>query len=109
MSRPGSALSPIMEAVQAVPVGRLEPADAARATAAPLPKRMVIVSDMLENGAGGSHYRGVPSFSAFKASPAYPKLRSHLDGVGVTILYLRRDNGAAVAGRPPLPLLAGLF
>lgn len=98
MDRPGSERSPIMEAIQAVAVAYFQAADASSSTG-PLPKRLVIVSDMLENAAGGSHYRGVPDFMSYKASVAYARVRSHLNGVKVTILYLRRDTRLPVQGR----------
>ncbi|MGI8839551.1 MAG: hypothetical protein ACR2F8_02000, partial [Caulobacteraceae bacterium] len=87
-----SGRSPIMAAIQAIAVSAFQGAGAG------LPKRLVIVSDMLENSEAGNHYRGVPEFQAFRATPAYARIRSHLDGVLVTILYLRRDDGAAVQG-----------
>jgi hypothetical protein len=98
MARPPSEASPIMEAIQAVAVAYFQPADAASA-AGGLPKRLVIVSDMLENAAGGIHYRGVPDFATYRMSPAYARVRSHLGGVRVTILYLRRDTRLPVQGR----------
>jgi hypothetical protein len=96
---PTQDLSPIMEDIQAIAVSYFHAADAAARGGKPLPKRLVIVSDMLENAAGGSHYRGVPDFAAYKTSPAYAAVRSDLSGVEVTIFYLRRDNAAGVQGR----------
>lgn len=98
MDRPQSEHSPIMEAIQAVAVTYFQAADAASRTG-PLPKRLIIVSDMLENAAGGSHYRGVPDFAAYRASAAYARVRSHLGGIKVIILYLRRDTRLPIQGR----------
>ena len=89
--------SPIMAAIQAIAVSAFEPADE-KAPGEAVPKRLIIVSDMLENSEAGDHYRGVPDFAAYKATPAYGRMRSRLDGVGVQILYLRRDDAAGVQG-----------
>lgn len=93
-----SARSPIMAAIQAIAVSAFQAGDAAGASGTPLPKRLVIVSDMLENSEAGNHYKGAPDFQAFKITPAYARVRSHLDDVAVTILYLRRDDAAGVQG-----------
>jgi hypothetical protein len=87
-----------MAAIQAIAVSAFQAADAASASGTPLPKRLVIVSDMLENSEAGNHYRGAPDFLAFKLTPAYARVRSHLDDVAVTIFYLRRDDAAGVQG-----------
>jgi len=96
--RPGSDASPIMEAIQQVAVGAFHKADVAAGK--PLPKRLVIVSDMLENGAGGSHYKSVPDFATFAQSEAYRRLSAELEGVDVDILYLSRSDAAGVQGEP---------
>ena len=90
--------SPIMAAIQAIAVSAFQAADAASASGGPLPKRLIVVSDMLENSEATNQYKGVPDFQVFKTTPAYARVRSHLDGVAVTILYLRRDDAAAVQG-----------
>ena len=93
-----SGRSPIMAAIQAIAVSAFQAADAASKGGQPLPKRLIIVSDMLENSEAGNHYKGVPDFASYKSTPAYARVRSHLDGVSVIILYLRRDNAAGVQG-----------
>lgn len=89
--------SPIMAAIQAIAVSAFETADQ-RAGGAALPKRLVIVSDMMENSEAGNHYRSVPDFAAYRATPAYQRVRSRLQGVQVTLLYLRRDDAASIQG-----------
>jgi hypothetical protein len=97
VARPSSDASPIMEAVQAVVVGAFQKADVAAGHT--MPKRLVIVSDMLENGLGGSHYRGVPDFEAFRTTDAYRRLKAHMDGIDVDILYLGRSDAQGVQGK----------
>lgn len=97
MNRPASNASPIMEAVQQVVVGAFQKADVG-AGAGGLPKRLVIVSDMLEHGKGGSHYAGVPDFAAFRETQAYRSLKADMDGIVVEVLYLLRPEAHAVQG-----------
>jgi len=97
IDRPASDRSPIMEAIQAVSVGYLQGAKVAAGNDQ-LPRRLVVVSDMLENGEGGSHYSGTPDFANFRKSPAYARLRSNLDSVRIGVLYLHREVGANVQG-----------
>lgn len=92
--------SPIMAAIQAIAVSAFQSADAARPRRTPpLPKRLVIVSDMLENSQAGNHYAAPPDFVTFRQTAAYAHVRSHLEGVSVTLFYLRRDDGGAIQGR----------
>ena len=93
-----SGRSPIMAAIQAIAVSAFQAADAASASGGPPPKRLIIVSDMLENSEAANHYKGAPDFRSFKSTRGYARVRSHLDGVTVTILYLRRDDAAAIQG-----------
>lgn len=92
MSKPVGGQSPIMEGVQAASVSALQATDLPDDA----PRRLVVVSDMLQNGPAGSHYGGVPDFSAYSKTPQYAKARSDLAGVEVILLYLRRDNAAQV-------------
>jgi hypothetical protein len=80
--------SPIFEAIQST---------ALRTFGKPeydgLPKRLVIVSDMLQHVPGGlSMYAGVPSFDSFKNSDYFARVRSDLRGVSVLIYYLVRPK-----------------
>ncbi|WP_181706186.1 hypothetical protein [Chthonobacter rhizosphaerae] len=81
--------SPIMKAVQRIAIDHFE----GRA-AAGRDKTLVVVSDMLENTPDYSHYAGDLSFERFRASPAYPDVRTDLGGAGVTVLYVQRRAGA---------------
>ena len=96
-SGPPSGRSPIMAAIQAIAISAFQTADAASKSGS-LPKRLIVVSDMLENSEAGNHYKGAPDFGSYKSTPAYARVRSHLDGVTVTILYLRRDDAPGVQG-----------
>lgn len=82
--------SPIMAAIQRIAVDRFE----GRA-AADIPKRLVVVSDMMENTPAYTQYGGNLDYAAFRASPAYQGLRTDLAGADVTILYVQRQRAAA--------------
>ncbi len=86
--------SPILESIQQAAVeaflGR---------RVAQVPKRLVVVSDMLQHTSCFSQYHGFEPFDSFCKSPCYLKVRPNLAGVDVTILYLRRAQAARIQGR----------
>jgi hypothetical protein len=80
--------SPIFEAIQST---------ALRTFGKPefdgLPKRLVIVSDLLQHVPGGlSMYEKVPSFDAFKKTDYFARVRADLKGVSVLVYYLVRPE-----------------
>lgn len=90
ISSPALASSPIFEAIQAAAI---------RTFGNPeydgVPKRLVIVSDLLQNVPGGlSMYAGVPSFESFKTTPYFSRVRSDLQYVSVLVYYLARPGVA---------------
>jgi hypothetical protein len=94
VSLPAMQTSPIFEAIQAT---------ALRTFGKPehdgLPKRLVIVSDLLQNVPGGlSMYDGVPSFRSFRRTAYFSRVRADLRGVSVAIYYLARP-GVGKQGR----------
>jgi hypothetical protein len=85
---PAMQSSPIFEAIQAT---------ALRTFGKPvydgLPKRLVIVSDLMQNVPGAlSMYQAVPSFKSFEETPYYSRVRSDLGGVSVLLYYLARPT-----------------
>jgi hypothetical protein len=94
ISAPALSTSPIFEAIQST---------ALRTFGNPrydgLPKRLVIVSDLLQHVPGGlSMYDRVPPFESFKTTPYFSRVRSDLAGVSVLVFYLARP---AVAQQDP--------
>jgi hypothetical protein len=101
----GSNDSPIMESIQSVGLSVFN-----KAALHDLPdKRLLIVSDMLQNTAGYSHYRGDESYSRFRASSYCLRVRPNLDGVDVTILYLRRADLRHLQGKRHLEFWENYF
>jgi hypothetical protein len=74
--------SPIMEMLQLVAINGFRAAQTAG------PQRLYVVSDLLQNTAAYSHYRGEADFAKFSASPLYAKARTDLGGVEVELAYL---------------------
>lgn len=88
METPQSATSAIFEAVQASALRTFN-----RPEYDGVPKKLVVVSDLLQNVPGKlSQYQGMQSFSDFKSSAYYSEVRADLAGVSVTILYLVRPH-----------------
>lgn len=87
--------SPIMEKVQAIAI-------TAFPTKTEVPKRITIISDMLQHTRDHSHYARVPDFDAFRDTPAYRRVWADLTGVEIDILYVFRHGpeSARIQGTP---------
>jgi hypothetical protein len=85
--------SPILESIQQVGVQSFGVGHAEN-----IPKRLVIVSDMIQHTKEFSQYRGVKPFSDLRQSPYYLRVRTNLADVNVDILYLRRAQAAGLQG-----------
>lgn len=79
------ATSPIMESLQSVAVTAFGPADRKDIT-----KRLIIVSDMMQNSSKFSNYKSM-DYESFR-SAAGENLMTDLRGVEVQILYIRRHS-----------------
>ncbi|RUW55474.1 hypothetical protein EOA32_01615 [Mesorhizobium sp. M1A.F.Ca.ET.072.01.1.1] len=79
--------SPIMAGIQKVKLGLFD-----NGMFDNVPKRLVIVSDMLENTPVYSQYKSGADYDVFKKSPANSRYRTDLLGAEVTILYLNRPE-----------------
>jgi hypothetical protein len=75
-------VSPIMEMLQLVAVNGF------RAAAVEGPRRLYVVSDLLQNTPAFSHYRAEPDFAGFRETPLFAKVRTDLTGVEVELAYL---------------------
>jgi hypothetical protein len=85
MAASAADMSPIMATIQQIAVDRFT----GRA-AASIPKRLIVVSDMIEHTPEYSQYRGDLTYDRFKRSPAYRRVRTDLNGATVTIEYVQR-------------------
>jgi hypothetical protein len=85
---PPHKTSPIFEAVQATALRTF-----GRPEYDGLPKRLVIVSDLLQHVPGKlSMYKEVPPFDKFKNTDYFARVRSDLKGVNVLVYYLVRPG-----------------
>jgi len=88
ISSPAMSTSPIFEAIQSTALRTFGNPDYDG-----LPKRLVIVSDLLQHVPGQlSMYEKIPSFESFKATPYFSRVRSDLNGVSVLVFYLARPG-----------------
>jgi hypothetical protein len=80
--------SPIFEAIQATALRTF-----GRPEYDGQPKRLVIVSDLLQHVPGGlSMYKDVPPFDKFKNTDYFARVRTELKDVSVLVFYLVRPN-----------------
>jgi hypothetical protein len=77
--------SPIMETVQRIAVDRFS-----GKAAADMPKSLIVMSDMIEHGPGYSQYQGDLSYGRFKATEAYRRFHTDLQGASVSLYYIQR-------------------
>jgi hypothetical protein len=88
LALPGSQTSAIFEAVQATALRTFN-----RPQYHKIPKRLVVVSDLMQNVPGKLNmYREIPKFEDFKKTPYFAEVAANLSGVVVTLLYLVRPN-----------------
>jgi hypothetical protein len=74
--------SPIMEMLQLVAINGF------RAGNVMGPRRLFVVSDMLQNTPAFSQYRGDADFDTFRKTLLFPKVKTDLGGVEVELAYL---------------------
>lgn len=104
LAKPGSNESPIMALIQkavltSFPLGR----DGA-------PRRLVLISDLLENTKSYSHYGATPpTFETFRKQPIAPHLRIDLSGVDVEVLYVTRVGQERTQGMAHLDFWKDYF
>ena len=81
----GADSSPVMEMIQAVAVDGFP-------IRSDLPKRLIIVSDMLQNTPWYSQYRDPIDFESVKVNPRFQHVYVDLSGVDIDILYVGRKG-----------------
>jgi len=90
-----AAVSPIMESIQSIVVTKL---GAQKAVEEKIPRRLIIISDLLQYVKDYSQYKHLGSFAQFRDTPYYQNVRSDLSGIDVEIWYVRRQNTLALQG-----------
>lgn len=87
MSSGDADRSPIMESVQSVALTTL-----LKPNAKASPRKLIIVSDLLQHTNEFSFYKAIPSFSSLAIDPNYGKLKTNLAGVEVELWVLRNHT-----------------
>ena len=87
------AWSPIFESVQSVGITTF-----AAANWQERPKKLILVSDLLQYTPGFSHYHGPGDFETFQSGRYYQRIRTNLRNVEVTVFYLPRQTRNNVQG-----------
>jgi len=82
-------ISPIMESIQSIAVTRLNTAEL---EAQKTPRRLIVISDLLQYTKVYSQYKPVGSFADFRKTPYYQGVKADLSGIGVEFWYVRRQK-----------------
>ena len=85
LDRGRADVSPLMENVQAISVTLF-----ARRAHAEAPKRLIVVSDLMQHSEHLSLYRGRLDYDAFDSSVGADALRTNLRDVEVEVLFVQR-------------------
>jgi hypothetical protein len=96
--------SPIMESIQSVALTAFSGRKFKN-----VPKRLIIVSDMLHKTSEFSCYSGEIDFASFRNNRYYRKIQSNLDDVKVSIFYIRRETKRSVQGRKHIEFWQNFF
>jgi hypothetical protein len=86
-------ISPIMESIQSIVVTRLGTQEI---VSKKIPRRLIIISDLLQYVKDYSQYQPLSSFKQFKTLPYYQNVRSDLSGISIEIWYVRRQSTLAL-------------
>lgn len=83
--------SPLIESIQ-------ELSELPELCGQPGPRRIILISDMLQNSSRFSQYRRGSNYEAFRRSRVFSALRADLHGTTVEVVYLPRKRDAALQG-----------
>lgn len=87
LSAGSASSSPIMESVQSVALTTL-----LKPNAKASPRKLIIVSDLLQHTDEFSFYKAIPNFLSLASDPNYAKLKTNLAGVDVELWVLRNHT-----------------
>ena len=86
-------VSPIMESIQSVVVTKL---GSEELISQKIPRRLIIISDLLQYVPDYSQYRPLEDFKHFEKLPYYQSVRADLSGISVEFWYVRRQKTLAL-------------
>ena len=82
-------ISPIMESIQSIVVTKL---GSEEIVSQKIPRRLIIISDLIQYVPGYSQYRPLLDFKRFKTLPYYQNVRADLSGISIEAWYVRRQK-----------------
>ena len=89
---PSSKTSPLLESIR----------EASTSSFSRIPettrRRLIVVSDMLQNSKAYTHYNGIKPFSDFKSSSGWAKAITNLENAQVTVFYIARPESRNLQG-----------
>jgi hypothetical protein len=86
-------VSPIMESIQSIAVTEL---GSEAVISRNIPRRLIVISDLIQYGPDYSQYRPFADFRNFKTQPYYQGVRADLSGISVEFWYVRRQKTLAL-------------
>ena len=78
-----------MESIQSIVVTKL---GSEQLVSQKIPRRLIIISDLLQYVPGYSQYHPIADFEHFKTLPYYQNVRADLSGISVEFWYVRRQK-----------------
>jgi hypothetical protein len=100
----GAETSPVLQSVQSVALTKLQRPDAQGK-----PRKLVLVSDLLQNTEGLNFYKGVPNADGLKHSDTYLNSKADLRGVDMELWMLTRPGLAHIQNTALAQLWADVF
>jgi hypothetical protein len=100
----GADRSPIFQSVQSVALTKLQ-----RPEAAGKPKKLVLVSDLLQNAGGLDFYRHIPTWDELQRDDDYQRSKADLHGVDMELWMLSRPGLARLQNTSLAQLWAQAF
>lgn len=83
--------SPIMESIQWVTINALTVPGRSEVS-----RRLVVVSDLLQNTAGVSFYHNLVDFKTFSKTPYYRRVSAPIEGIAIDLLVIQRDSRTGI-------------
>lgn len=93
-SASGADRSPILESIQSINLTELQ-----RETNAGVEKRLIVASDLLQNTAEISFYKGLPEPKDLISSQPFSRVRTDLRGIDVELWMLQRSDSTSTQPR----------
>jgi len=88
-------ISPIMESIQSIAVTEL---GAQKTRSKFIPRRLIVVSDLIQYVNGYSQYKPIAPFAQFRKTPYYQNVRTDLSDIPIDIWYIRRERTLHLQG-----------